>query len=267
MAQYCIGITMILLHHTCSYISNDADWVIFVHGAGGSSKTWDKQLTVFAKYYNVLVMDLRDHGKSKNIEPAYNSYKLQYVVDDIFKLIDHLNIKSAHFITLSMGSFLMQRIAIQRPDLIKKCVLAGAVFSGTWQLRWFTRLALVFNNLFTYKQMYSIFSWILMPRKNHQLARRLYKIQAYKLTPKEYLKWVSLYDDFFSTLDEFRNWKLRIPTLVLMGDQDYVFRSGAFKFLKRQPNAKLEFVSSAGHVCNIDNPKEFNERCLNFLKA
>ncbi len=256
---------MTCLNHYVYPNQEEQKWVVFIHGAGGSSSTWDRQIGSFKLHYNVLTMDLRDHGGSKNMEPSYPSYNLQIVVDDILHLIDHLKISKASFVTLSMGSFLMQRLAIQKPELIEKCVLAGAVFSGTWQLRWFTRLALVFNSLFTYKQMYTIFSWILMPRKNHQLARRLYKIQAHKLTPQEYLKWVALYDDFFSTLDEFRNWKVGFPTLVLMGEQDYVFMSGAHRFVKRQPNAQLELVSKAGHVCNIDNSMEFNERCIEFL--
>ncbi len=257
---------MEFLNHTIYKNEKASKWVVFIHGAGGSSSTWDRQISAFAKVFNVLVMDLRDHGLSKNIQPEYNAYKLQIVVDDILQLLKEQHIKRASFVTLSMGSFLMQRIAIQNPQLVERCILAGAVFSGTWQLRYFTRIALIFNRFFTYKQMYSIFSWILMPRKNHQLARRLYKIQAHKLTPAEYLKWVALYDDFFSTLDEFRNWKVQFPTLVVMGEQDYVFMRGAKQFIHKQPNATLLTIPKAGHVCNIDNAAAFNSGSIDFLQ-
>ena len=40
-------------------------WVTFVHGAGGSSSIWFKQIRVFKNEYNVLVLDLRGHGNSK----------------------------------------------------------------------------------------------------------------------------------------------------------------------------------------------------------
>ena len=257
---------MKLLNHDIYKHPTSTHWVVFLHGAGGSSKTWDRQLTDFKAQFNVLNMDLRDHGNSKKIIPEYPKYNLTIVTQDILNLLDHLGIDKASFISLSMGSFLMQSLALQRPQLIEKCILAGAVFAGTWQLRWFTRIALIFNQLFTYQQMYTIFSWILMPRKNHQLARRLYKIQAHKLSPEEYLKWVALYDDFFSTLDQFRNWKVSFRTLVIMGDQDYVFATGAKRFEKIQPKVTLKIIPNAGHICNIDQPEIFNTTAIEFFK-
>lgn len=258
---------MNLLNHDIFEHPTSKKWVVFLHGAGGSSKTWDRQLVDFSTHFNVLNMDLRDHGNSKNMMPDYPKYNLKVVTEDILNLLDHLQIEKASFISLSMGSFLMQSLALQRAELIERCILAGAVFAGTWQLRWFTRIALVFNKLFTYQQMYTIFSWILMPRKNHELARRLYKIQAHKLTPSEYLKWVALYDDFFSTLDQFRSWSVTFPTLVIMGDQDYVFRNGAVQFVRNQVQAKLITIPNAGHICNIDQPEVFNKTVIDFIKA
>lgn len=43
------------------YLENP-EWVTFVHGAGGSSSIWFKQLREFRKHYNVLLLDL--HGLS-----------------------------------------------------------------------------------------------------------------------------------------------------------------------------------------------------------
>ena len=40
-------------------------WVTFVHGAGGSSSIWYRQIKEFKKHFNVILLDLRGHGKSK----------------------------------------------------------------------------------------------------------------------------------------------------------------------------------------------------------
>ena len=40
----------------------NAPWVTFIHGAGGSSSVWFKQIRAFSKYFNLLLIDLRGHG-------------------------------------------------------------------------------------------------------------------------------------------------------------------------------------------------------------
>ena len=67
-----------------------APWLVFVHGAGGSIRTWKFQLEYFSKNFRLLLLDLRDHGFSKNIQPEYKAYDFDIVACDIIKVIDHL---------------------------------------------------------------------------------------------------------------------------------------------------------------------------------
>ena len=55
-----------MLHFSTFKIDDSAEWVTFIHGAGGSSSIWYKQLRDFKNKHNVLLIDLRGHGKSKN---------------------------------------------------------------------------------------------------------------------------------------------------------------------------------------------------------
>ena len=56
-----------MLNYTSLINSESHPWVTFIHGAGGSSTIWYKQLRDFKKHFNVLLIDLRGHGRSKNI--------------------------------------------------------------------------------------------------------------------------------------------------------------------------------------------------------
>ncbi|HCZ09730.1 MAG TPA: 2-succinyl-6-hydroxy-2,4-cyclohexadiene-1-carboxylate synthase, partial [Flavobacteriaceae bacterium] len=52
-----------MLHYsTYNTKKENAPWITFVHGAGGSSAIWFKQIRFFSKYYNLLLIDLRGHG-------------------------------------------------------------------------------------------------------------------------------------------------------------------------------------------------------------
>ena len=48
-----------MLHYRTYEISPETPWVVFVHGAGGSSSIWFLQLKEFKKHFNVLMVDLR----------------------------------------------------------------------------------------------------------------------------------------------------------------------------------------------------------------
>ena len=70
-------------------------WVTFVHGAGGSSSIWFKQIRDFKKYFNILLLDLRGHGKSNfNISSAFEKkYTFSSISDDIIQVLRKEKIK------------------------------------------------------------------------------------------------------------------------------------------------------------------------------
>lgn len=70
-----------MLNHYTYLNENTTKWVSFVHGAGGSSSIWFRQIRAFKKEFNVLVLDLRGHG---NMNPTFkdtfsNEYTLSLI--------------------------------------------------------------------------------------------------------------------------------------------------------------------------------------------
>ena len=254
-----------LLNHEIHFLSPDADWVVFIHGAGGSMITWKHQKSEFKKFFNLVFLDLRDHGQSKNIEPAFKSYNFDIVCDDILRLLDHLKITRAHFVSLSLGSILLQKLNEKRPDLIGKMVMGGGVFRANIKIRIFIYSARFLKNILPYKHMYNLFSFIVLPKKNHENSRRLFRLQSQKLSPSEYLKWVELHKEFFSLLKNFFDKELEKISLVIMGDQDHVFYKAAQRFVSNHPLAQLVVFNNCGHVVNLERASEFNKTALRFL--
>jgi pimeloyl-ACP methyl ester carboxylesterase len=37
--------------------------------------------------------------------------------------------------------------------------------------------------------------------------------------------------------------------------------------VKKHINSKLEIIRNSGHVCNLDQPEEFNTRSIQFIKT
>jgi pimeloyl-ACP methyl ester carboxylesterase len=247
-----------MLHYQIYQNDQNSSWLVFLHGAGGNTYTWKKQLAFLKPHFNILTLDLRDHGNSKNLKPDYEQYTFDIICSDIERVLNSLGIEKAHFVTLSFGSVLLQALSLRNPDLIKSAVFAGGIFKGTWAIRVFVQLARFFNLILPYKWMYQTFSWLLMPKKHHQQSRRIYARQAEKLSSQEYMKWVGLYGEFF-------NAQLPFPTLTIMGTEDYVFLNGAKAYSARHRTNRLALLPNAGHICNIDQYQEFNGLALQFL--
>ena len=67
---------------------NNSNWITFIHGAGGSSSIWFHQVRFFRKYFNLILIDLRGHGKSKNIN-INKEYSFDSVSYDIIEVLDN----------------------------------------------------------------------------------------------------------------------------------------------------------------------------------
>ena len=63
-----------MLYHKKFLNDPDKDWVIFIHGAGGSSSIWFKQVRAYQEEFNVILVDLRGHGKSKEMSTMKKYY-------------------------------------------------------------------------------------------------------------------------------------------------------------------------------------------------
>ena len=51
-----------------------------------------------------------------------------------------------------------------------------------------------------------------------------------------------------------------------MGEEDHMFLPAVRYIITRHTNSWLEVITNSGHVCNVDQPREFNARAISFLK-
>lgn len=255
-----------LLHHEVIAHNPNAPWLVFVHGAGGSIRTWKFQIDAFAPHFRLLLIDLRDHGHSKDILPAFPAYDFDIVAKDILVLVDHLGIEKAHFMSLSIGSVILQKIDIERPELVDRMIMAGAIFDGSKAMHWFVHSGKFLSYILPYRALYWLFSFIVLPRRNHRLSRYIFRRQSRRLTTREYMKWIELYKPFFHLIRDYVNRPVMKKGLVVMGSQDHIFFRAAKQFTEIQKNMRLAVIENCGHVCSIEAPEVFNDLVLRFLQ-
>lgn len=245
-----------------------SEWVVFIHGAGGSSAVWYKQLKDFKREFNLLLIDLRGHGKSADLPQAVwnDEYTFKAVTSDIIEVLDHLQIPPAHFMGVSLGTILARQLAELQPLRVKSLIMAGAITRLNVQSRILVFLGNTFKRVIPYMWLYRLFAFVIMPRKQHEESRNLFVREAQKLCQKEFIRWFKLTSDINPLLKFFKEKDLGIPTLYVMGDQDVMFLEPVKNLVKIHKNSVLKILESCGHVVNVEQPEQFNHLSMAFIK-
>ena len=244
-------------------------WVTFIHGAGGSSSIWFRQIRAFKKEFNVLLVDLRGHGNSQNRNNPTPSkdYTFKDISNDILEVLHHLKIEKSHFVGISLGTILIRDLAERNPEVVESMIMGGAILKLNTRSKFLMGFGNVFKSVVPYIFLYKLFAFIIMPKKNHKESRLLFVNEAKKLYQKEFLRWYKLTAELKPLLKLFRLKNLDIPTLYVMGEQDHLFLPPIRKIIADHKSAQLHVITNCGHVVNVEQPVEFNEKVLAFFKS
>ena len=245
--------------------NNKEEWVVFVHGIGGSTKTWKKQIEAFSERYNLLLLDLPGHGlNADNIIHKVDPHKLHKGIKDT---MDHLQIESAHFVGLSLGTIVIVNFAVSYPDYVKTIILGGASLKLSGIYSWAVVTANNIKHFVPYKFLYKFFAWFMMPKKNHKKSRLIFLREVVKLHKKTMFAWIEYLqiclkpEQVLNKLDY-----LGKKILVISGDEDHCFLDDMKAVAGKMKSMELTVIEKCGHICSIEKWNVFNTLALDYLK-
>jgi pimeloyl-ACP methyl ester carboxylesterase len=118
----------------------DGPVAVLVHGLGGRSEDWGKLAPYLARAgYRVYLPDLPGYGQSD--KPADFSYSVKDEAAVVSGFFDALGLKQVDLGGWSMGGWIVQLVAAEHPEKIRKLMLldsAGLYVKPEWDLKLFT---------------------------------------------------------------------------------------------------------------------------------
>ncbi len=93
--------------------------LLIIHGLFGSSDNWRSMARYFSKYFQVISLDLRNHGQS----PHSDEQNFKLMAQDVVELCESLGISKAHVMGHSLGGKVAMQFAEYATDLIDKLVI------------------------------------------------------------------------------------------------------------------------------------------------
>jgi pimeloyl-ACP methyl ester carboxylesterase len=245
----------------------NSDWVVFIHGAGGSSTIWYKQINSFRKHYHLLLIDLRGHGRTK-VDEEINKrldYTFDSIAQEIYDVLDVNSISKAHFVGVSLGTILIRQLVEIDQSRIISMVMSGAIVSLTN----FSRILIIIGNSLKksvpFLFLYTLFAFIILPKRSHKKSRSVFIHEAKKMKKTEFIRWFGLTRSLDKLLKVYQKSTHGLPILFISGKEDHLFIEDVKKMAQLEPKGKLEIVENCGHVVNIEKAEVFNEITLDYL--
>lgn len=257
--------TLDILHYETHIKGEDCEWLLMIHGAGGSTRTWKRQVEHLSKKFNLLIIDLPGHGESAKKPSRDDVYTFSVISHRVWEVVDHMNIEKVHVLGVSLGAIIALRVEQLYSTRVKSVVLAGAIVHLNRKLKVIAATSLFLAKLIGYRSFYKMAARIALPRNNHKTSRDIFIRESEALTVTEFRKWTEMYRSLNVTLKELFAEVTEVPRLLLMGDQDHLFLNPALEYVKHRTNSILKIFEKCGHVVNIEQPETFNAHCLAFI--
>ena len=245
------------------YNNNSPEWVLLIHGLGGSINTWKYQIEDL-KGYNILAVDLEGHGGSELIR---HRNLLSRTAAEINEILESENIEEVNIISLSLGTLVAMEFAYSYKEKVKSIILAGFVLNLGIGYKALLALVEGFKYIIPKKVFYPMFANIMMPKKNHKKSRDFFIRESVKMKSAAFRMWLT---ELFKTQFKLRKYlkvikENRLPIFLISGKEDYFFVNSVMKTYKKLDEASLCYIEKCGHVCSIEKHAQFNNLMLDFL--
>ena len=93
--------------------------LVLLHGLFGSADNWGTIAKHFSQHYQVISVDLRNHGRS----PHSESQTSPEMADDLLEVLDALGLEQVHLLGHSLGGKVAMQFATQYPERVSKLIV------------------------------------------------------------------------------------------------------------------------------------------------
>jgi len=236
--------------------------VVFAHALGTDMRIWDGVIARLPEGLRVLRFDMRGHGLSSAPEGPYYMGDL---VEDAAKVMEHVGMKDALFVGLSIGGVIAQGLASERLDLLRAIVLSHtAAKIGTHQT-WHQRIHLVEDKGIEAVAEATLERWFARgTRRERPLLVEAIGTMLRRSSLTGYLgcmEALSETDLVESTA------RLRVPTLGIASTEDGSTPPDLVReTVDSIPGSKFELMRRTGHLACVEDPEAYAALITTFLR-
>jgi len=235
--------------------SRDGPPILFLHGVGSDKSVWKPQLDHFGKTWRAIALDYPGYGESELIPDATR--------DDfaaaILAAMDALEIEKAHICGLSLGGVIAIALHAAAPARCASLVLADSFAVHPQGAAIYERSMAASHDMRGLATA-RIGALLVSEEPRAEVIATMAAIhpEAYRIGARAV--WLADQRD--------RAAAIRAPTLVICGDEDAITPPLlSEELVSLIPGSKLQIITGASHLANLDKVADFNGAIDDFLAS
>jgi len=189
-------------------------------------------LPSFAKTRQVIAFEQQGHGHTADIDRPFT---FEQTADDTAALLRYLKIEKADFFGYSNGGSVALQMGIRHPDLVRKLVVASAMFKRDG----------------LYPEFWGSMEHATLESMPVELR------EAYLRTAPHPEQLPTFHDKCVKRMLEFKDWRpediqaIDAPVMVMIGDADIVRPEHAVEMFRLLPHAQLAVLPGTDHMALV----------------
>jgi len=237
--------------------------IVVLHGLFGYSDNWQTHAKKLSEYYQVILVDQRNHGHS----PWSEEFTYDFLVDDLKVLVDDLKLEKIILLGHSMGGKTAMRYAQRYPNDLEKLIVVDIgvkrypahhdqILDGlrAVETKNLSSRSLAEEQMEPFIPSYGIRQFLLKNLYWKEKGKLEWRMNIPVLEREMGNVLVGLPDEEVFT-----------PTLFIRGlSSDYILDEDITLLENRFPDMQLVSIENAGHWVHAEAPEEFIEAVLSF---
>ena len=235
--------------------------LVLIHGFLGGPSMWLFQEKIFKHSHRLIMPSLAGYGESSNLKAPTT---IRENAEQIFDLLNYLEIKKFNLLGHSMGGMIAQEMAAMHTQRINKLICFGTGPIGMLPHR--------FESIEDTRKKIIKFG---LNRIRSNIAKTWFVDYAisdgYSICIKEGEK--ATFQTALASLNAWEQWdgreqlsKINCPTLIIWSDKDKSYDWAQQKALKQGiKHSEIVVIRDCAHNAHMEKPIKFNEILLNFI--
>lgn len=249
---------------------SDGRPALLLHGLSQNSGIWGETASALAPRFRVLLPELRGHGASGRTEDEAD-YTVAHLVSDAALVCESLGLRDVVVCGHGLGGTVALRLALSRPELVGALVLVSTPVRPENPSSGPARMRALLADVVAERGMEAAWSVYvedgLVGWELDEVPRELVEEWRQEFLRTAPAAFVGLAHDVAAQGDlRDEVGRLRVPVLVVIGEDDGAYGPAGRELAQAVPGAELAVIPGGGHSPQVARGEAFNEAVVDFLK-